>query len=125
MADETSGKAEQSAEERVRAAEEALEAARAELAESQGDLRALRTQNVPMMLVRLKPNVHVQHEGKDYFGDEYGVRFDDDGNPAGDRLLHGDDNGQELVLDGPTAMSLVLEGQVDIVRSVVPGEEEE
>lgn len=118
MADEQSA-----AEQRVREAEAALEAARAELAESQGELRAVRTSNMPRMLVRVKPNVHVSHEGKSYYGEEYGVLRDSEGEPLGERMLHGDDSGQELALDGPTAMALVLEGQVDILRSITEEDE--
>jgi hypothetical protein len=119
------GNADDTAEQRVRDAEAALEAARAELSESQGELRATRTANMPTMLVRLKPNVHISHGGKSYFGAQFGERLDEDGNPQVDRFLPGDDSGEELALDGPTAMALVLEGQVDILRSVTAEEEAE
>lgn len=104
---------EKSAEQRVQEAEAALEAARAELADSQGELRAVKTKDVPMMVIRVKPNSVVGHEGRMYHGVEYGVI-----KGSKDRLIHGEDHGTDLTIDGPTAMALLLDGKVDIVKSV-------
>lgn len=104
MADKPTGAKEKSAAQRVKDAQDALAAAQAELAESQGELQSTVTRSVPKMVVRVKPNAHVVHEGKSYTGAEY---------PG----IHGDDHGNEVELDGPTAMALVMQGQVDILRS--------
>jgi hypothetical protein len=103
------------AEEAVAKAQADLEAAQSRLAEEQGELRAVVTRDIPQMVVEVMPNVHIQHEGKNYHGVEYGVRVDD---PKGERMLHGDDEGSELTLDGPTAVALVMDGKVKILRSL-------
>lgn len=127
MADEEQGAGEpaktvRSARQRVKQAEHKLAENREELVEAQSELRALKSRDIPQMVVEVLPNVHIQHGGKNYHGAEYGVRYDDDGNAQEDRTLHGDDHGTVLVLDGPTAMGLVLEGKVYIERSLRPDE---
>jgi hypothetical protein len=109
-------KKEPTAEEQVAAAEAALEAARAKLDEARGEVRTQIYREVPQMVVRVKPNAHVVHEGKSYHGAEYGIRADDTADPP-DRMFHGEDSGTDLTLDGPTAFALVLEGAVDILHS--------
>lgn len=104
------------AEAAVAEAEAVLREAQERLVEEQGELRALVTRDVPMMVVEVLPDAHISHGGKDYFGAAYGVRDDDDSDKP-ERMLHGEDSGTELVLDGPTAIALVMQGQVRIVRS--------
>jgi hypothetical protein len=101
------------AEKRVADAEAALEDARNKLTEEQGELRAVVTREIPQMVVECLPNVHIAHGGKSYHGVEYGVI-----EGASDRFLHGEDSGPELTLDGPTAIALVMDGKVKIVRSL-------
>lgn len=102
------------AEQRVAEAQAMLEAAQATLAEEQGELRAVVTRDIPKFVVEVLPNVVVGHEGKMYHGVEYGTQY----GPEGDRLLHGEDHGIELVLEGPTAMALVMDGKVKMLRSL-------
>lgn len=115
--DQTPAQTRRSVEEEVREAERRLDEAREHLAEAQGDLRAVVTRDVPQMVVEVMPNAHIVHEGKGYYGAEYG--FAPEGNFAKDdeRMLHGKDHGPQLTLDGPTAIALVMEGAVKIVRS--------
>lgn len=89
------------AEEKVNALRSKLGAAQVE----QGELQARVFREQPAMIVRVKPDAVVVHEGQAYHGKDY-------------PLTHGEDAGEELKLDGPTAMALAMQGQVDIVRSV-------
>lgn len=105
------------AEEKVAAAQKQLEDAQAKLAESRGELLSAQvSRDVPQMVVRVKPTALVVHEGKAYHGEQYGIRAEDD-TASPDRMLHGEDHGVEVVMDGPTAMALMMQGQVDILRS--------
>lgn len=92
------------AQQRVEDAQEQLREAQLALAESQGELTAVVMREQPQMIVEVMPGVHISHEDKNYYGEGY---------PE----IHGDSDGTELTLDGPTAMQLALLSQVRIVRS--------
>lgn len=92
------------AEQRVAEAQQALDEAKAQLVEAQGELRATVSRDVPQMVVEVLPGNHISHEGQDYYGEDY-------------PLEHGESAGSEFTLDGPTAIALVMAGQVRIVSS--------
>jgi hypothetical protein len=106
MADEAKRTPKSQAERRADEARERLEAAQAELAEAQGEVRAAVYRDVAPLVVRVLPNQHVVHEGKNYYGEGY-------------PQIHGDSDSDnsEFEIDGPTAFALVMGGHVAIVRS--------
>lgn len=104
-----SAAARKKAEERVEKAKADLDAAQTELAESTGELLGSTVlRGVPQMVVKVKPNAVIVHEGKAYHGKDY-------------PLEHGEDFGDEVQMEGPTAVSMVMQGHGDILRSVPDG----
>lgn len=98
-------------EDRVARAKKDLEAAQAELAESTGELLGSTVlRGVPQMVVKVHADAVIVHEGKAYHGKDY-------------PLEHGEDFGDEVQMDGPTAVSMVMQGHGDILRSVPDGGE--
>lgn len=96
----------QEAQRRAKEAQERLEKAREEAAEANSGLSAMVTKGVPMMRVVVNPGCHVSHEDKPYYGEGY--PFAPKGHSGGD----------EVDLDGPTALALMQQGQVSVKGAV-------
>ncbi len=80
--------------------------------EGSGELQALVTRDVPQMVIEVADDATITHEGKAYHGKDYGKT------PGEDKARsHGEGEGTELTVDGPTAFSLVMSGAAKIVRS--------
>lgn len=89
------------AEKRNAEAQEALAKAQEAAAEAASGLAVTKTRNIPKMTVEVTPGNMIGHEGKFYYGEGYALAPDEH-------------DGDTVVLDGPTAMNLMMLGMVRV-----------